>query len=253
MQIIDFHTHPGNNSTKEFGYDMTDRLFIEELKRAGITKACGSAIDLDIMKPGCDWKTVIPKLNSIAWGYHEKYPDFFIPGIHIHPDYPDISLNELEKYAKKGVRLVGELVPYLIGCDTLLSDGYKELFSACVRLNMVVSLHTTTLDECISIAESFPELQIVLAHPAYNPEYSERLNAVKKYENLYLDLSGTGIAAYGMLRYGIDTVGKEKLLFGTDFPGYNPEMYIRSVLYERLSSDEIDAIFWKNAYRLLIE
>ena len=118
---------------------------------------------------------------------------------------------------------------------------------------MIVSLHTTTLDECISVAESFPQLKIVLAHPGYNNDYLDRLDAVKKHENLFLDISGTGIAAYGMLRYGIDTVGKEKILFGTDFPGYSPEIYTRAVMFERLSSTETDAVFWQNAHRLLFE
>ncbi len=253
MKIIDFHTHPGYNTTKTFGYDMTDELFISELRRAGISKACGSALDLDLIRSDCAPETIIKKLNLTAWGYHEKFPDFFIPGIHIHPDCPDISANELENYSKKGVRLVGELVPYLMGCDTLLSSEYFELFSLCTQLNMIVSLHTTTLDECISVAESFPQLKIVLAHPGYNNDYLDRLDAVKKHENLFLDISGTGIAAYGMLRYGIDTVGKEKILFGTDFPGYSPEIYTRAVMFERLSSTETDAVFWQNAHRLLFE
>lgn len=251
MQIIDFHTHPGYNTTKDFGYDMTDVLFITELMRAGITTACGSALDLDILHPGCDYRSVIPRLNAASWKYHEAFPDFFVPGIHIHPDYVDMSIHELQTYAQKGVRLVGELVPYLMGCDTLLSKGYMDLFAACSQLNMIVSLHTTTLAECITLAKEFPALSIVLAHPGYGQEYMDRLAAVKKYDNLYLDISGTGIAAYGMLRYGIDTVGKDKILFGTDFPGYNPEMYVRSVLYEKLSSSEQEAILCGNACRLL--
>ena len=92
---------------------------------------------------------------------------------------------------------------------------------------------------------------MVIAHPSYGKDYADMLSVIKKYENLFLDLSGTGIAAYGMLRYGVDVVGKEKLLFGTDFPGYNPEMYVRSVLYERLADDETDYIFHKNAEALL--
>ena len=46
MRIIDFHTHPGYNTTKKFGYDMTDELFVSELKRSGITQADVRAVQL---------------------------------------------------------------------------------------------------------------------------------------------------------------------------------------------------------------
>ena len=116
---------------------------------------------------------------------------------------------------------------------------------------MVVSVHPGDAGEFDSIADEFNNLTIVMAHPAYGDEYIKRLDIVKRHENVYLDLSGTGIAAYGMLRYGIDTVGKEKILFGTDFPGYNPEMYVRSVLYDKLTDEEREYVFWKNAIMLL--
>ena len=54
-----------------------------------------------------------------------------------------------------------------------------------------------------------------------------------------------------MLWFGIDNVSKGKNLFGTDFPGYNHEMYVRSVLYEKLTDNEWEHIFYKNACRLL--
>ena len=253
MNIIDFHTHPGYNATKDFGYDMTPELFVSELKRSGITKACGSALDLDLIKEETQIDTLIKKLNHIAWMYYEKFPEFFIPGIHIHPECIETSANEIEFYSKKGVKIIGELTPYLMGCDTFLLSGYLELFGLCSHKNMILSLHRPPINECVSLAEQFPGLKIVIAHPSYGRDYIELLSVIKKYENLFMDLSGTGISAYGMLRYGIDVIGKEKIIFGTDFPGYNPEMYVRSVLYERLNDDEREFILYKNAERLLTE
>ena len=81
-------------------------------------------------------------LNQIAWQYHVFYPDFIIPGIHIHPEYPEKSAAEIENHSKKGVRLAGELVPYLIGyCSTYLMEGYYELFDLCMQNNMFISIH----------------------------------------------------------------------------------------------------------------
>lgn len=255
MRIIDFHTHPGYNTTKKFGYDLTDTMFVEDLRRAGITMAAGSAIDLDLMRSDTNYGETIKKLNRITWEYAQKYPGFFVPGIQIHPGFIEDSVNELTYYSREGVKLVGELVPYLMGCDlednVYSSKGFMELFDLCNQLSLTVSLHTNTAEECSHIAETFRSLNIVMAHPAYGDEYFSRLDAVKKHDNLFLDLSGTGIASHGMLRFGVDTVGREKIIFGTDFPGYNPEMYVRSVLYEKLTDDEREYIFFKNACRLL--
>lgn len=255
MDIIDFHTHPGYNSTKEFGINMTPELFVAELKRAGITKACGSALDLELLATSRNDFNVIKKMNQIAWQYHEEFPDFIVPGIHIHPDFVEQSAVEIEEYSKKGVRLVGELVPYLMGYDsrftTFFMDGYFELFELCSQHNMVLSLHRPLNDnECSMLARRFPNLSIVIAHPGFGQDYLNLLDVVKKHDNLFFDISGGGIAAYGMLRYGIDTVGVDKILFGTDFP-INPTGYVNGVMYEKLTDDEREAIFHKNAERIL--
>ncbi len=257
MRIIDFHTHPAYNTTKQYGYDMTDTLFVEELSRAGITMACGSAIEMDIMSGNINYGECIRKLNMLSWEYAEKYPEFFVPGIHIHPDFVEDSIDEILHYSQKGLKLVGELVPYLMGgCvdadgNVFCSKGFMELFDLCNQLGLTVSLHTSTVAECSYLAETFKTMNIVMAHPLYGEKYDARLEVVKKHENLFLDISGTGIAAYGMLRHGVDVVGREKIVFGTDFPGYNPEMYVRSVFYEKLSDTEREHIFYKNACRLL--
>ena len=46
--------------------------------------------------------------------------------------------------------------------------------------------------------------------------YEKHLERMAKYENLYLDLSGTGLFRYGMLAYGAKKVGAERFLFGTN-------------------------------------
>lgn len=255
MKIIDFHTHPGYNTTQKWGYDMTDSLFVEELRRSSIAMAAGSYLDMNLIKSSNSYDELIKRLNSNSWQFFCNHSDFFVPGIHIHPDYVKESCEQIEFYAKKGVVLVGELVPYLMGCDwnseVYTTKGFMELFDLCNQFYLTVSVHTSTPAECEHIAKTFKNLNLVMAHPAYGDEYFARLDVVKKYDNLFLDLSGTGIASYGMLRYGVDIVGKEKIVFGTDFPIYNPEMYVRTVFYEKMSYDELEHILFKNATKLL--
>ena len=74
---------------------------------------------------------------------------------------------------------------------------------------------------------------------------------MKKYDNIYLDLSGTGLFRFGMLKRLVDQVGAERILFGTDHPICNPAMYVAGVMHERISERNMSLIFSENAKRLL--
>ena len=78
------------------------------------------------------------------------------------------------------------------------------------------------------------------------------LARMKMSENYYLDLSGYGIFRHGMLRRGIDEMGVERFLFGSDYPTCNPAMYIGGVAEDfTLTAEEKQAVLYDNAARLL--
>ena len=67
-----------------------------------------------------------------------------------------------------------------------------------------------------------------------------------------IDLSGTGLFRQGMLRRGIDEVGVERFIFGSDYPTCNPSMFIGGVALDTLiSEEEKSMIFAGNAKKLL--
>lgn len=61
------------------------------------------------------------------------------------------------------------------------------------------------------------------------------LERIKKFENYYLDLSGTGIFRYGLIFHGVREVGSERFLFGTNYPISNTRMYVQAVFQEPIS------------------
>ena len=74
---------------------------------------------------------------------------------------------------------------------------------------------------------------------------------MRKYDNVYFDYSAHGSDFDGILRKTIDSVGCDRILFGTDYPGVNPASDIAAVLYEDLTFREYECIFHKNAEQLL--
>ena len=79
------------------------------------------------------------------------------------------------------------------------------------------------LDE---VAADFPEMTIVMAHPSV-PWQDEALSIAVHKPNVYIDLSGWSPKYFPpqLVRYA-NTLLKEKVLFGTDFPALTPERWL---------------------------
>ena len=126
-----------------------------------------------------------------------------------------------------------------------------HIFDLAQNLNVPVNFHCASLDVIRTMCEAFPSLPLVLAHPQTQKQaFLDRLDLVIQYDNLLLDLSGSGIMRWGMIRYGIDRAGMHKFVFGTDFPISNPAKYVACVLYEPLTREEREAVFSGNFKRL---
>lgn len=251
-RIIDFHTHlfamPENNfcSYKAGGPKDTEGA-VDYLRKQGITAACGSVI-----ARASSWDEIL-KLNEQALELQAQYPDFYVPGFHIHPDWVEESVAEIQRMAGLGVHLVGELVPYMHGWK-MSHPGLLPVFEAAEHYGMVVNFHSTNVpDEVMDpLLERFPKLTFVAAHPGEKEAFLRHLGRMERFENYFLDLSGGGLGRMGLLRFGIDRVGKERFLFGTDYPICPPPMYIGVVEQDPfLSQQEKDAVLCGNAKRIL--
>lgn len=259
--IIDFHTHPylsmdENLCMYKEEFYLSPREALEDIKNAGISHICGSVIQKNGYTAQKGFAH-IRELNEKALKIQEMYGDFYTPGFHIHPAFVRESMEEIELMHRKGICLIGELVPYMHGwADAGLDYSSKELheiLELAGEYGMVVSYHTMTeqqeqMDKMI--AEN-PKVTFVAAHPGQKADYCKQLERIKKYENVYLDISGTGLFRYGMLAAGIKAVGADRILFGTDYPITNPGMYVQAVLYEHISDADREKIFCGNVQRLL--
>ncbi len=256
FEIIDFHTHPftsdDNNicSHKEFcnmGIENSKNFF----DKLGVSKICGSVLTVNNEKYASVWDK-IKNDNDTALELKKHYGDFYIPGFHIHPDYIEESVNEINRMHKAGVNLIGELCPYIYSWDDYSSDNFSVLLDEAGKHNMVVSFHSQGEDEMDKMVKAHKDVIFVAAHPGEYGEFIRHLERMKMSENYYLDLSGYGMFRHGMLRRAIDTVGVDRILFGSDFPTCNVGMYIGGVLLDTLiSNTEKEKIFSENAKKLL--
>ena len=255
FEVIDFHTHPFYNHKNNFCFfqnvvnDYNE--FKDDLINSGISKCCGSVIRRFVPESFSE----VSELNEEAFKLSQLYDGFYIPGIHFHPAFVEQSIEELNKYSKLGVKLIGEICPYLMGWKDYYTEEMDSIYKEADKLNMVVNFHSNVgneLEQTIEKAiERFPNLIFVAAHPREKALLENHIERLKKYDNYFLDLSGTGISRFGTLKHLVDSVGSEKILFGTDYPISNPKMYVEGVLFEKITDRQKEDILSANAKRIL--
>jgi hypothetical protein len=101
------------------------------------------------------------------------------------------------------------------------------------------------------VAADFPDMPIILAHPSF-PWQEEALAVAQHKPNVHIDLSGWSPKYFPpiLVQYA-NTLLREKVLFGSDWPGITPDRWLND--FEKIAiRDEVRPLILKqNAARLL--
>jgi predicted TIM-barrel fold metal-dependent hydrolase len=104
------------------------------------------------------------------------------------------------------------------------------------------------LDE---VAADFADMQVVMAHPSV-PWQDEALSVAGHKPNVWIDLSGWSPKYFPpQLVRQANSLLKEKVLFGTDFPALTPERWLRDFEALDIKPEVRPLILKDNARRLL--
>lgn len=255
FEIIDFHTHPfvddnSNICVYKESFKMKSSDMKPYLNSCGISHIAGSVLHKDADSFGSTFERLIAS-NRDALRLSEELCGFYSPGFHIHPDHVDESIEEIRFMAGRGVRLIGELVPYMEGWEGYSHKGLLPILREAARESMTVSFHTMCLETIEDMIAAHPNVRFVAAHPGENSQVCFHVDLMKKYPNYYLDISGTGVFRYHAMKYVIEQVGCDRLLFGTDYPVCNPGVYVGGIFAEDFSDCELEHILSLNAKNLL--
>jgi hypothetical protein len=101
------------------------------------------------------------------------------------------------------------------------------------------------------VAVDFPDMPIILAHPSF-PWQEEALSVATHKPQVYIDLSGWSPKYFPpiLIQYA-NTLLKDKVLFGTDFPVLTPERWMNDFAKIGIRDEVKPGIFKDNAARLL--
>lgn len=191
----------------------------------------------------------VRKLNDYIAGECKKHPEFVglgtlhpdmenmdeeieyiislgLHGIKLHPDTQNFNMDSdkaMKMYEKIGGRL-----PVLMHCG-----DYRYDFSHPRRL--------------ANVLDAFPELTVVAAHLGGWSVFDDAVTYLKN-RSCYMDISSTMpfLGTEKVYEY-IKIYGADRLMFGSDFPMWNPTEELKNFLTLNLTHDEQEKILWKNA------
>ncbi len=101
------------------------------------------------------------------------------------------------------------------------------------------------------VAVDFPDMPIIIAHPSW-PWQDEALSICLHKPNVYIDLSGWSPKYFSpqLVQYA-NTLLKERMLFGSDFPLITPDRWLKDFANAAFKPEVRPLILKENAIRLL--
>ncbi len=276
--IIDFHTHIFPEEIREdrekyFPYEPAFKLLYSspKSKLAGAKEIVNSmdieGVDKSVVF-GFPWRSsdLSKRHNDYILEAVDRFPERLAGFCCIDPFNKD-AVPEVIRCLEAGLSGIGEIALYQSGIDGASQEKLKPLMEICEDKNLPVLIHTNepvghyypgktpnTLEQIYSLVRKFSNNKIVLAHWGGGMFFFNLLKKeVKEYlKNVYFDTAASPFLYYPQIyQIAIQIIGKNKILFGSDFPLLKPAKYFKEFEKAGLSKDEIKSICGNNAARLL--
>jgi uncharacterized protein len=169
--------------------------------------------------------------------------DYRVKGFKFHPSVQDFFPDDRIAYPLYEVIAEAKLPALFHSGQTGVGAGTRG--GGGIRLKYSNPLH---LDD---VAADFPDMPIIIAHPSF-PWQEEALSVATHKPQVYIDLSGWSPKYFPpiLVQYA-NTLLKDRILFGSDYPVISPERWIEE--FEKLNiKPEVRPLIMKhNAAKLL--
>ncbi len=260
MQVVDIHAHvfpdpiadKASGSIGEF-YHMgvrhngTVNRLLELYREAGISHGCIHSVAITPHS--------VDSINRFIAETAHAHPDKLTGYGAIHPGYEDIPglIREVKKQGLKVLKIHPDMQQFALD-----SPEAMNMFAA-VEGKLPIIIHTgdhrfeySNPRRMKPVLDAFPKLVCVCAHLGGWSEWDEALETLTSYENVYVDTSS---ALYAMspeeAKRIIRCYSRERVLFGTDYPMWNPAEELERFHRLQLTDEEEERILYRNAEKLL--
>lgn len=258
--VIDSHCHiypekiakPAVQSTGRF-YDMTalGDGTVNSLLQIG-EKA---GIDRFVVQSVATTPHQVKSINEFIASEVEAFSDKLIGLGTLHPESDDLKgdLTHIKELGLHGVKLHPDIQKFKI-------DDYRclKIYELCEKENMPILMHTgdyrydySNPNRLVPVLNTFKKLTVIGAHLGGWSVWDEAVEKLSGYENFYVDSSSS------LYELPIDrateiirTYGTERVLFGSDFPVFSPDIELERFMALPLTDDERRMILSQNVLKL---
>jgi predicted TIM-barrel fold metal-dependent hydrolase len=169
--------------------------------------------------------------------------DYGVRGFKFHPSVQDFYPNDPMAYPLYEAIAEAQLPALFHTGQTGVGAGTRG--GGGIRLKYA---NPMLLDD---VAADFPDMPIILAHPSF-PWQEEALSVATHKPQVYIDLSGWSPKYFPpiLVQYA-NTLLKDKMLFGSDYPVITPERWLADFEQLNVKPEVRPLILKQNAARLL--
>jgi hypothetical protein len=175
----------------------------------------------------------------------------------VNPNHTDHALREIERGVARGA--IGVKLLASRRADDPLLDPICEM-AAARRLPVLHHIWQHRTREWPSqeisdgrdlarLAARHPGASFILAHLGGGGDWAHTLPAVRDVDNVYPDLSGSGVDR-GMLDAALEALGARRLLWACDLTMETGLAKLRALDVVGLGADDLADVRWRNAARL---
>ena len=264
--FIDFHVHtfPDTVAPKAVGKlaaisgltpftDGTVHDTLIKMERNGIDRS----VCLNIAtRPGQE-RTI----NDTAAMLYEKTGGRLVGFGSVHPDSPD-ALDELKRCKEiglKGIKLHPDYQGFRIE-----EERMRPIYKALSELDLFVTFHSgwdcyspdnihCLPDKAAAVAKAFPHLRMCFAHFGAMKLWEDVFEYLAGSDNVWFDtaMASTMRLDPGLAERIIAKHPAENVLLGSDCPWEDPADSIKFIMDLKISDDAKEAIFCKNALKII--
>jgi len=242
FDIIDAHMHLGPYA--QFHIPHNDAAgIIREMDRLGIRQGWISA-DAE-------------RGNEEVAEAVRAYPGRFVGYVVVDPQYPNEVERELARRFSQPEFAMIKLHP---GLAKYPIDGpnYEPVWEVARARNRPVLTHAWT--DCPfcgpapvrRLLNKHPDVRLIFGHALFPEIFDEAAELARDFENLILDVT-TSNHCYGMIEHAVETLGADRIVYGSDMPFISAAGAVGKLLYAQITDEDKAKIFGGNARRLFEE
>ena len=242
--IIDAHAHMGANYGTYMSKATADEM-VEIMDRENI-EMIFSAPHSALFDPGIKNRELEEAMI--------KYPNRIMGYYAFNPNYTDIYLDGIEDVLNISGYIGLKFLPTYHRYP-LDGENYREALEFANKNKLMILIHTWGNNDphngpshIKKAAEKYTDATFIMGHSAPG-ELDLAIDLAKTHDNVLLDICDIHRHS-GIIDKMVESVGADKVLFGTDIPWYDPSYCLGSILFSHISDDDKYKIIYGNAKKI---